>query len=105
MSMRFLIIICLSVFLFSSCGDCDENVKVAIIGGGLMGSSTAWHLSNNNQMVLLIEQQDSVYSSGNLLKEIAPYFSQLINPQRVFLAFLKIRSDAYHSLTDKQRRY
>jgi len=38
--------------------------------------------------------------SGGLLKDVAPYFDTLINPQRVFLAFLKIKNSTYASLSD-----
>lgn len=41
--------------------------------------------------------------TGKLLQNVAPYFDSLINPQRVFLAFLKIKKDKYHSLSEKQK--
>lgn len=43
--------------------------------------------------------------NGMLLEELAPYMKALINPQRVFLAFFKIKDDIYHSLSkqDKQK--
>lgn len=42
---------------------------IVVIGGGLMGSSTAWHLSNQDENVILIEQQDSVYTFGSSFGE------------------------------------
>jgi glycine/D-amino acid oxidase-like deaminating enzyme len=42
-------------------GDWD----VVVIGGGLMGSSTAWQLAREGQQVLLLEMQDSVYTQGS----------------------------------------
>jgi glycine/D-amino acid oxidase-like deaminating enzyme len=45
-----------------------ENQKIEeiiIIGGGLMGSATAWQLSAAGEKVLLLEQQDSIYTSGS----------------------------------------
>lgn len=39
--------------------------EVIVLGGGLMGSSAAWHLSNQGKSLLLIEQQDEVYKSGS----------------------------------------
>lgn len=42
---------------------------IAVIGGGLMGSSAAWHLSDQGQNVILIEQQDSTYTFGSSLGE------------------------------------
>ena len=41
--------------------------------------------------------------TGKLLKDVAPYFDTLINPQRVFLAFLKIKKEAYQSLKDAEK--
>ncbi len=41
--------------------------------------------------------------TGELLKEVAPYFDTLINPQRVFLAFLKINNTTYKALTNNQK--
>lgn len=38
---------------------------IIVIGGGLMGSSTAWQLSQYNAKVLLIEQQPSNYYAGS----------------------------------------
>ncbi len=38
---------------------------VIVIGGGLMGSSAAWHLSNQGKTVLLLEKQDINYDSGS----------------------------------------
>ncbi|MEP3209399.1 MAG: FAD-dependent oxidoreductase [Maribacter sp.] len=39
--------------------------EVIVIGGGLMGSAAAWHLSNYGKKVLLLEKQASSYSSGS----------------------------------------
>ncbi len=40
---------------------------IIIIGGGLMGSSVAWKLSDYGQKVLLLEQQGKNYKSGSSL--------------------------------------
>ena len=41
--------------------------------------------------------------TGRLLKDVAPYFAQLIQPQRVFLAFLKIDQAHYRALDQDQK--
>ena len=38
-----------------------------------------------------------------LLKEVAPYFTQLIDPKRVFLAFYQIRTSFYDQLSQAQK--
>lgn len=43
----------------------EKTWDVIIVGGGLMGSSTAWHLSATGLSVLLVEQQDSIYTYGS----------------------------------------
>jgi glycine/D-amino acid oxidase-like deaminating enzyme len=52
-----------------SCANEEKVEDIVVIGGGLMGSSTAWELSKNGQNVLLIEQQDSIYTFGSSLGE------------------------------------
>ncbi|MEP1096504.1 MAG: FAD-dependent oxidoreductase [Cyclobacteriaceae bacterium] len=42
--------------------------------------------------------------TGNLLKKVAPEFSQLITPKRVFLAFLKIRKERFQSYSADQKQ-
>ena len=39
--------------------------NIIVIGGGLMGSSVAWQLSNYGEKVLLIEQQGKKYRGGS----------------------------------------
>ena len=46
-------------------GDWD----VIVVGGGLMGSSTAWQLARANQRVLLLEKQDAIYTQGSSFGE------------------------------------
>ena len=46
-------------------GDWD----VVVIGGGLMGSSTAWQLARRGQRVLLLEKQNAVYTEGSSFGE------------------------------------
>lgn len=41
--------------------------------------------------------------NGRLVKDIAPYFSHLINPKRLFLSFLKIDPVTYELLTTEQK--
>ncbi len=52
------------LFFISACAQ-EQVQEITIIGGGLMGSSTAWQLSNAGQEVLLLEQQDTVYTFGS----------------------------------------
>ncbi|MGY8792770.1 MAG: hypothetical protein ACKVI9_03795, partial [Gammaproteobacteria bacterium] len=41
--------------------------------------------------------------NGELTEDIAPYFKELIKPKRLFLAFLKINSTTFISLSSEQR--
>jgi glycine/D-amino acid oxidase-like deaminating enzyme len=62
----------LSIFVALTLLSCQSNHKiedVVVIGGGLMGSAVAWQLSQMEENVLLIEKQDSVYTSGSSLGE------------------------------------
>lgn len=56
--------ILLLTLLLTACST-EKTWDVIIIGGGLMGSSTAWHLSATGLSVLLVEQQDSIYTYGS----------------------------------------
>lgn len=47
----------------------EKPKPIVVIGGGLMGSSTAWQLAKSGKRVLLIEQQDSIYTYGSSLGE------------------------------------
>ena len=60
-----IILLCLSVI---SCQK-NEEQEVVVIGGGLMGSSAAWQLSRAGNKVVLLEKQDSIYSSGSSFGE------------------------------------
>ena len=52
-----------------ACQKPKQVEKTIVIGGGLIGSSTAWELSKYGEEVLLIEQQDSVYTFGSSFGE------------------------------------
>ncbi len=55
--------------IISSCMNTPPEEEVIVIGGGLMGSATAWKLGEAGTSVLLLEQQDSVYSYGSSFGE------------------------------------
>ena len=61
--------------------------EVVVIGGGLMGSSIAWELSKYGQDVLLLEQQDSVYTFGSSLGEAR--ISRSLGPKEDIFSFLQ----------------
>ena len=42
--------------------------------------------------------------TGKLLKDVAPYFADLIKPQRVFTAFYKIKKEKYDSFSAKEKQ-
>ena len=60
---------CLAMVLVctSNCSEKDSEkvYDTIIIGGGLMGSSAAWHLAKTGQSVLLLEKQSSAYAEGS----------------------------------------
>jgi len=66
-----------------------EIKDIVVIGGGLMGSSAAWHLSARGKNVLLIEQQDSVYTFGSSYGEAR--ISRSLGPQNDIFSYLHNR--------------
>ena len=81
------------VGLFISLISCESPTKiqdVVVIGGGLMGSSAGWQLSKNGAKVLLIEQQDSIYTFGSSFGESR--ISRSLGAQGDIMSFLQQRS-------------
>lgn len=66
---------------------------------------TVKDLKDNSNYVIKAKRVVSAAGpyTGKLLRNVAPYFESLINPQRVFLAFLKIKESSYHALTEAQK--
>lgn len=62
---------------------------IVVIGGGLMGSATAWHLARQGEQVILLEQQDAIYVSGSSYGEAR--ISRSLGPEDDIYAFLQIR--------------
>ncbi|MDH3796653.1 MAG: FAD-binding oxidoreductase, partial [Flavobacteriaceae bacterium] len=85
--MKKLILIIFFSLAFLSCQTSDKIENVVVIGGGLMGSSTAWELSKYGQPVLLIEQQDSIYTFGSSFGEAR--ISRSLGPNQDIFSFLQ----------------
>jgi len=62
--MKNLLFLLFAALLLTACPPLEEH-ELVVIGGGLMGSATAWQLANEGHKVLLIEQQDTVYTTGS----------------------------------------
>jgi len=94
------LILALSIILTLIACTSKENVEdVVVIGGGLMGSSTAWEISKNGQKVLLIEQQDTVYTFGSSFGEAR--ISRCLGPQGDIFSYLQqISVRETHELID-----
>ena len=77
--------------VISSCQNKIEQ-EIVVIGGGLMGSATAWELSKHGQNVLLIEQQDSIYTYGSSFGEAR--ISRSLGPKNDIFSYLQQTSVA-----------
>jgi len=66
--------------------------EFVVIGGGLVGSAAAWQLSNNGQKVLLVEQQDSLYTFGSSFGEAR--ISRSLGPKNDIFSYLQQTSVA-----------
>ena len=81
----------LLLFVFAICIMACQKPKqvenIIVIGGGLIGSSTAWELSKYGEEVLLIEQQDSVYTFGSSLGEAR--ISRSLGPKNDMFSYLQ----------------
>lgn len=82
-------IIILFVFAIGivSCQKTKQVENFVVIGGGLIGSSTAWELSKHDEKVLLIEQQDSVYTFGSSFGEAR--ISRSLGPKNDIYSYLQ----------------
>jgi len=85
--MKNLILILFFLLKLLSCQTFDEIEDFVVIGGGLMGSSTAWELSKYGKDVLLIEQQDSVYTFGSSFGEAR--ISRSLGPNEDIFSYLQ----------------
>ncbi len=64
--------------------------KVVVVGGGLMGSAAAWQLARAGADVLLLEQQDSVYTYGSSFGDAR--ISRSLGPQDDLFSWLQQQS-------------
>ena len=85
--MRNLILISVIALNLISCKNSQNIEDIVVIGGGLMGSSTAWELSKYQQNVLLLEQQDSIYTFGSSFGEAR--ISRSLGPKEDVFSFLQ----------------
>lgn len=85
--MRNLILISVIALNIISCQNSENIEDIVVIGGGLMGSSTAWELSKYGQNVLLLEQQDSIYTFGSSYGEAR--ISRSLGPKEDIFSFLQ----------------
>lgn len=85
--MRNLILISVIALNLISCQTSEKIEDIVVIGGGLMGSSTAWELSKYEQNVLLLEQQDSIYTFGSSFGEAR--ISRSLGPEGDIFSFLQ----------------
>jgi len=85
--MRNLILISVFILNLMSCQNSENIEDIIVIGGGLMGSSTAWELSKYGQNVLLLEQQDSIYTFGSSFGEAR--ISRSLGPKEDIFSFLQ----------------
>jgi glycine/D-amino acid oxidase-like deaminating enzyme len=85
--MRNLILISIIALNLISCQTSEKIEDIVVIGGGLMGSSTAWELSKYGQNVLLLEQQDSIYTFGSSFGEAR--ISRSLGPKGDVFSFLQ----------------
>ncbi|MCA0133239.1 FAD-dependent oxidoreductase [Winogradskyella alexanderae] len=85
--MKNLILISVIVLNLLSCQKSKKIEDIVVIGGGLMGSSTAWELSKYGQNVLLLEQQDSIYTFGSSLGEAR--ISRSLGPKNDIFSYLQ----------------
>jgi len=70
-----------------SCQTSEKIEDIVVIGGGLMGSSAAWELSKYGENVLLIEQQDSIYTFGSSFGEAR--ISRSLGPKNDIFSYLQ----------------
>ena len=61
--------------------------NIVVIGGGLMGSSAAWQLSQYGEKVLLIEQQSSTYKEGSSFGDSR--ISRSLGPKKDVFSFVQ----------------
>jgi glycine/D-amino acid oxidase-like deaminating enzyme len=85
--MKNLIIFIYISLAFISCQTSEKIEDIVVIGGGLLGSSTAWELSKYEQDVLLIEQQDSIYTFGSSFGEAR--ISRSLGPKDNIFSYLQ----------------
>ncbi len=64
--------------------------NILIIGGGLMGSSVAWQLSDAGEKVVLIEQQGEHYTSGSSYGDAR--ISRSLGPKKDVFSFVHNRT-------------
>lgn len=61
--------------------------NIVVIGGGLMGFSTAWQLSSYGEKVLLLEQQDRKYQNGSSFGESR--ITRSLGPKKDVFSYLQ----------------
>lgn len=89
--MTFRWIACLLIpVLLIGCQEQKSDENIVVIGGGLMGSAAAWQLARQGEQVLLLEQQDSIYTFGSSFGDAR--ISRALGPRNDLFTYLQQRS-------------